>query len=141
MEILHKAKDIKTGEWVEGYYCRYQPHASEEKYVHGIVPIYASALYIIEVNPETVCAYTGMKDKDGKRIWENDIFTGDRLNIGVDRKYLIKYSEEESCLKIKEFEYGEEYYANKTVLKKFKIESNLFDNPELLERIGKSWKD
>ena len=55
MRGLYRAKDKKTGEWVEGCYVKYQPRASKPEWVHGIVPTYASALYIIEVDPETVC--------------------------------------------------------------------------------------
>ena len=72
-KILCKAKSKKDGEWVEGYYIKYQPCASKEEYIYGIVPTYASALYIIEIDPGTICRYIRMNDINGKKIWENDI--------------------------------------------------------------------
>lgn len=132
-EILFKAKRIDNGDWIEGYYQkRYERYGDVKHY------IFWTQSYTIweyaEIDPETLCQYTGLKDKDGNRIWEKDIVLGDRLNIGINKKYLIKYSEEESCLKIKEFKYGEEYYACKSVLKRFGGVGNIFDNLELLER-------
>ena len=67
---LFKAKRIDNGEWVVGYIARYG-HTGKEKYY--IIPSYASDLYAIEVDPSTICRCTGLKDNNGKLIWENDI--------------------------------------------------------------------
>ena len=67
---LSKAKRIDNGEWVVGYIARYG-HTGKEKYY--IIPSYASDLYAIEVDPSTICRCTGLKDNNGKLIWENDI--------------------------------------------------------------------
>ena len=58
IEILFRAKRKNWRElpkeewWVEGYPVKYQPCASKDEYVYGIVPTYASALYIIEIDPK-----------------------------------------------------------------------------------------
>lgn len=87
--FLAKAKCIKSGEWVEGYYCR----ISETTYCPiGDVPLVPVHHYILhetmtdwglpnrflqyEVDPDSICQCTGFKDKKGKLIFENDIMEG-----------------------------------------------------------------
>ena len=67
---LYRAKRLDNGEWVVGYIVRYG-YTGKEKYY--IIPSYASDLYSFLIDQSTICRCTGLKDKNGKLIWENDI--------------------------------------------------------------------
>lgn len=69
-EILFKAKRFDNGEWVEGYLM-------DEDYIN--IPFNELGGRFdepIEIEPDTICQYTGLTDKNGKKIWENDILRG-----------------------------------------------------------------
>ena len=66
-EILFKAKRIDNGEWVQGYLYGIW----EKKYI--LWGMTNDVPNMIEVDPTTICQCTGLKDKNGKLIWENDV--------------------------------------------------------------------
>lgn len=70
-EILFKAKRVDNGEWVEGYYfVSGGEHFIYAEYIEGFcMPVVVN----VKIIPETICWFTGLCDKNGNKIWENDI--------------------------------------------------------------------
>lgn len=70
-EILFKAKRIDNGEWGEG--CLVIDHSRSNLFEYRIQPVESGVLYAPPINPETICRFAGFCDKNGNKIWKNDI--------------------------------------------------------------------
>ena len=134
-EILFKAKRKDNGKWVEGYYQKQFDLDGSEQHL-----IFWSKSYTVweyaEINPDTLCQYTGLTDKNGKKIWENDIVrdkTGDIFRIYWSEQ-LLNYSAK--CVKSTFSVFINQKWDLGTLLKSqidVEVCGNIFDNPDLLE--------
>ena len=142
-EILFKAKRKewrtlpKEQWWVEGYYLNIAEinHficTGKIKLNGAIKGIIAPEMYAIDIN--TICQYTGLTDKHGQKIWENDI---------CDRKEkypeIVTYNKGDWQLDYS-YVFGKEIHHDACNLGFYVYErncveviGNIFDNPELLE--------
>lgn len=120
---LFREKRIKDGEWVEGYAVRYGFTGKEKWY---IVPHYAPDFYVFAVDPSTICQCTGLKDKNGNLIWENDIVKINNSEVNA----LITFRDFEIICTIPREKYYKHRLEHTT---EYEVVGNVFDNPELLE--------
>ena len=147
-EILFRGKHVHVcpdnkhldGSWIEGYLV-------DERHIND-------GKFELLIQPETICQYTGLTDKNGKKIWENDILMGhgnreDLVKVVYGEFSVINAESLESVDKVIGWHYEvvptdalskcepfclpmpltEEYV--KTC--EFEVVGNVFDNPELLE--------
>ena len=124
---LFKAKRIDNGEWVQGYLYGIW----EKRYI--LWGMTNDVPNMIEVDPTTICQCTGLKDKDGKLIWENDIVKNEKGNFYKAFWQNNYYQFSWICVKADVLPIGTKW--NLWSIKSFEIEviGNIFENKELLE--------
>ena len=131
-EILFKAKRIDNGEWVQGYLYGIW----EKKYI--LWGMTNDVPNMIEVDPTTICQCTGLKDKNGKLIWENDVvgfwdtYSTENGQAEMDCIGKVVWDDETISFQVTNRLSAESY----EVLDECSVIGNIFDNPELLESEG-----
>lgn len=141
-EIIFKGKKVDNGEWIEGYLFDDGMLGEKRMFIGELViapyegPIRGKWTVIAngfdEVDPDTICQFTGLCDKNGKRIWENDI-----LMAHLDESY-----PEDAAYETVEWNVAgwvahetgstDREYIDKFDLEHYEVVGNTFDNPELL---------
>lgn len=149
-EILFKAKRTDNGKWVEGYYiyhikrtpCVFGDSVKPEDEQHVIMQDGFSDWNMprdtvhYDIDPSTLCQYTGLTDKNGRKIWENDILReyADTDSLGNDLYYFYQVFWDNI-----NSEYGVKNDVESMGLSCVstnwaEVIGNVFDNPELLEK-------
>ena len=134
-EILFKAKRIDNVEWIEGYYQKRYDLLGNEEHLIFHADSYKVWEYA-EIVPETICQFTGLFDKNGNKIWENDI-------VNHNGKYAsVKFGMYCSSFDYGSYNFGfyvdfpEETFYRKELgywCRKVEVAGDIFDNPELLQ--------
>lgn len=163
-EILFRGKQKDNGEWIEGipiqnkigiFICYDEnPHYCSQYY-------YMEIQDIAEIIPETICEYTGLTDKNGKKVFENDIVKDTTKSYGGyhEHRYersgiaVVKHGYHHVTAEDDSLYYGIAYgwyFDGDTVREtpvqyygyneyqddkryQFEVIGNIFDNPELLK--------
>lgn len=136
-EILFKAKRDGSGEWVEGCYAEYKGKTFIGIGISiGIDAFKGFCTPVIrwfEVDPETLCQFTGLCDKNGNKIWENDILMS----------HLDEFYSEDATYETIEWGIAgwvahetssiDREYIDEFDTEHFEVVGNIFDQPELLQ--------
>lgn len=139
-EILFKAKRTDTDTWTEGNLLsfdsrRYIINDTESIYYCPRCDREETREMWFAVIPETVSQFTGLYDKNGARIWENDIV----IIGGANRPTVVEFSSGSwQCVrkytnKGREKEYSYLHRLEYDNPNKYEIVGNVFDNSDLLK--------
>lgn len=137
-DILFRAKRVDNGKWVYGYYAVIGKRnviikaENEEFYSIDEDLKKKSGNEVIEVQKDTVCEYTGLTGRNGRKIFENDI-------VGIYSEYrnewdygVVGYGEFNCscCSGVYGWHFGDEDIRNYEM---YEVRGNIFDNPKLIK--------
>lgn len=130
-EILFRGKRLDNREWIEGDFIQSSAYA-DRAWITESKTIFDGeicGIRVREVDPSTVGQYIGLKDENGKKIYEGDVVSVVYLSGTTYEKKVtgpVVYTESEFYVDTEYFGYGIYDMSPKVI-------GNIHDNPELLE--------
>lgn len=139
----------KVNEWIYGYYHKetsasiaLQEYGINEINTHYIHTVIDHLPFKIEVIPETIGQYTGLKDKNGKKIFEGDIIDIHQTVNGYNQfvieydkyKFSARYYNQDKKQAGSWYGYDlDELFEINESEKEIEVIGNIYENKELLE--------
>ncbi len=126
--IKFKAKQLNSGKWFEGDLVRLGNRVciGGDHIKDGIT----------DVDPSTVCMFTGLKDSEGKEIWEGDIVRDSYDLLCIDNLYEVVYIEEEGAFAFKSLDKVDNYEPFVNLLEAYVV-GNKFDKEKAYENANR----
>lgn len=122
---LFRGKRVDNGEWIYGNFCC----GNERQTLHDSIFVYDCETQSFEnydIIPETVGQCTGLKDKNGKLIFEGDICKHRSNCSGKFVISVVSYTDGHFLALVNE-------HSGFELSEKLEIIGNIHDNTELLE--------
>lgn len=129
-EILFRGKRVDNGEWVEGFY-RHEKVGDYFTVVFITEPLTDGVFARHRVDPSTVGQYTGLTDKNGKRIWEGDILEHHAQGNIIVNRGVVTWDEKNARWVHQLNTMAPCFYMHNP--RAVEVIGNTHDNPELLE--------
>lgn len=135
--IKFRGKRVDNGEWIDGLLCSIfhdtNPFSDDSEILRKTAIQTNFESYSkcrnIEVIPETVGQFTGLNDKNGKEIFEDDVLTVDLFN----KTFQIVFAESEKWgASFQHKSHNSIFYLTKYFTDTSEVIGNIHDNPELL---------
>ena len=118
--IKFKAKSIYNGEWVYGDLL----HKTDGTHIY-IGKGESGHILCPRVNPSSVCQFTGLKDCEGKEVWEGDIIKSPYTS----EENTIEWNDHLCCFNTVDKIHESRYYLEKVIKElEWYVIGNKFDN-------------
>ena len=130
---LFRAKRLDNGQWVQGFICK-KKYKSNKFYISCFHDKDDNEQFFA-IDPDTICQCTGLKDKNGNLIWENDVvgfwdtYSTENGQAEMDCIGKVVWDDETISFQVTNILSAESY----EVIDECSVIGNIFDNPELFE--------
>ena len=126
-KILFRAKSKEDGKWIEGFPVRIYDYGG---LVWDIHPFNTNFEITQSIDPKTIGQFTGLTDKNGKKIFEGDILD---CKSGLCERCKVIFNEFCSAFQLMCADGFSDFFLCSIDHKEMEIIGNIHDNPELLE--------